>query len=74
MADGAQDVTPDTIQIQHDALHRQASLRVRSSCEPAQLSLAVPGRLVRHVGAMVFVVPRAVQRRGGRGVTAQGYR
>ena len=76
MVHGSQEVATDTKQIQHDALHRQKSLRVRGRFEPAHLSLAVPGRLVRHFSSIVLVLPRAVchERHDGtvrRRVTAQ---
>ena len=64
MVHGPQEVTTDTEQIQHDALHRQESLRVRGRFEPPHLSLALPGRLVRHFGSIVLVWPRAVQHGG----------
>ena len=52
MVHGSQEVTTDTKEIQHDAMHRQESLRVRRF-EPAHLALAVPGRLVRHFRSIV---------------------
>ncbi len=60
MVHGAQEVTTDTKQIQHDAMHRQEALRVRGRFEPAHLSLTLPGRLVRHFGSIVLVLSRAV--------------
>ena len=38
MVDSAQEVTTDTKEIQHDAVHRQEPLRVRSRGEPSHLS------------------------------------
>ena len=53
MVRGSQEVATDTKQMQHDALHRQESLRVRGRCEPAHLSLAVPRRLMRDLGPVI---------------------
>ncbi len=60
MVHGSQEVTTDTKQIQHDAMHRQESLRVRGRFESTHLSLTLPGRLVRHFGSIVLVLPRAM--------------
>ncbi len=60
MVDGSQQVTTDTKEIQHDAVHRQEPLRVCSRGEPPHLSLALAGRLVRHLRSIVLVLPRAV--------------
>ena len=57
MVDSAQQVTPDTKQIQHDAMHREKLLRVRGGGEPPHLALALPGRLVRHFRPIVLVLP-----------------
>ena len=46
MVDGSQQVTTDTKEIQHDAVHRQEPLRVCSRGKPPHLSLALAGRLV----------------------------
>ena len=48
MVDSAQQVTTDTKQSQHDAMHREKPLRVRGGGEPPHLALTLPGRLVRH--------------------------
>ena len=61
MVHRAQEATTDPTQIQHDALHRQESSHVRGRFELAHLSLAVPGRLVRHFGSIVLVLPCVVQ-------------
>ena len=50
----------DPKQIQHDAVHRQEPLRVRSRGEPPHLSLALAGRLVRHFRSIVLVLSRAM--------------
>ena len=55
-------MTTDTKQIQDDAVHRQEPLRVRSGGKPPHLSFALPGRLVRRLGSIVLVLPRAVLR------------
>ena len=60
MVDGSQEVTTDTKQIQHDAVHRQELLGLRSRGEPPHLSLALAGRLVRHFRPIVLVLLRAV--------------
>ena len=60
MVDGLQQVTAETELIQHDAVHRQETLRVRGGGEPPHLSLALAGRLVRHRRSIVLVLPRAV--------------
>ena len=60
MVDGSQEVTTDTKQIQHDAVHRQEPLRLRSRGEPPHLSLTRAGRLVRHVRPIVLVLLRTV--------------
>ena len=46
MVDGSQQVAAETEQIQHDAVDREQSLRVRGGFEPAHLSLALSRRLV----------------------------
>ncbi len=60
MLDGSQEVTAETEQIQHDAVHRKETLRVRSGGEPPHLPLALAGWLMRHLGSTVLVLPRAV--------------
>ena len=64
MVDGSQEVTTDTKQIQHDAVHRQEPLRLRSRGEPPHLSLTLAGRLVRHFRPIVLVLLRAVHHCG----------
>ena len=62
MVDGSQEVTTDTNfggQIhEHDAVHRQEPLRLRSRGEPPHLSLTLAGRLVRHFRPIVLVLLR----------------
>ncbi len=53
-------MTTDTNQIHYDAVHRQEPFRVRSGGKPPRLSFALPGRLVRRLGSIVLVLPRAV--------------
>jgi hypothetical protein len=60
MVDGSQQVTAETEQIQHDAMHRQEPLRVCGGSERPHVALALAGRLVRHLRSIVFVLPRAV--------------
>ena len=60
MVDSSQQVTTETEQIQHDAVHRQETLSVRSRSEPAYLPLALPRRLVKHLGSIILVLPGAV--------------
>ncbi len=60
MVGGPQQVTAETEQIQHDAVHREETLRVRGGGEPPQVALALPGRLVRHLRSIVPVLPGAV--------------
>ena len=57
MVDGSQQVTTETEQIQHDAVHRQETLRVRGGCEPAHVSFTLPRGLMRDLRAIVFVLP-----------------
>ena len=63
MVNGSQEVTTDTKQIQHDAVHQQKPLRVRGRGEPPHLSLALAGRLVGDFGAIVGVLVRTVKHR-----------
>ncbi len=60
MVDSPQQVTTEPEQIQHDAVHRQEPLRVGGRGEPPHVSLALAGRLVRHLRAIVFVLPSTV--------------
>ena len=76
MVDGAQEVTAETEQIQHDAVHRQETLRVRSRLEAPHLAFPLSRRLVRDFGAVVRILIRAVDYRrhhhaARRRVTAQ---
>ncbi len=43
-------MTAHAAEIEHEAVDREKSLRVRRRFEPAHLSLALPRRLVRHFG------------------------
>ena len=63
MVDGAQEVTAETEQIQHDAVHRQETLRVRSRLEAPHLAFPLSRRLVRDFGAVVRILIRAVDYR-----------
>ena len=53
--DGPQEVAADTKEILDGAVHREKPLRVRGRFEPAHLALALSGRLVRDLGAIVRV-------------------
>jgi hypothetical protein len=44
-------------------MHRQESLRMRDGFEPPHLAFALPGRLMREIGSIVFVLPGAVHDR-----------
>ena len=60
MGDGAQQVTSDTKEIEHESVHRQEALRVRGGFEPSHLPLALPRRLMRDLRSIVLVLPGAV--------------
>ena len=60
MGDGAQQVTSDTKEILDEAMHRQEALRLPGGCESSHLPLALSRRLVRHLRAIVRVLPGAV--------------
>ena len=60
MVDGAEHVTADPKQIQHDTMYRQEPLRVCDRAEASHLSFALAGRLVRDFRSIVLVLPRAV--------------
>ena len=61
----------DAEEILEDAVDRREALKVRDRCEPAHLALAVAGRLMRHVDAIVRRRGCAVQDRRAQG-TAGG--
>ena len=76
MMDGPQEVAADTKEILDGAVHREKPLRVGRRCEPAHLTLPLPGRLVRDFGPVVRVPVRAVDHgrhhgAAGRGVAAE---
>ena len=56
MMDGPQRGAGDTKEILHGAVHREKPLRVGRRCEPAHLTLPLPGRLVRDFGRL-FAYP-----------------
>ena len=56
----AQQVASYTKEIPHESVYRQKALRVRSRLKPTHLSLALAGRLVRDLRAVVLVLPCAV--------------
>ena len=66
-----QEMSPDPEEIQHESVDREKPLRVRSGFEPAQVSRAVPCRLMRHFDAIVRIRGWAVQDRRDQG-TAGG--
>ena len=49
MVSRSQQVVTDTEEVEYQTVHRERSLCVRSGCEPAHLSLALPRRLVRYL-------------------------
>jgi|TARA_B100002003_G_scaffold241747_1_gene263838 hypothetical protein len=49
-------VAANTEEILDGAVHREKLLRVRGRFEPAHLALALPGRLVRDLGAIIRVL------------------
>ena len=61
----------DAEEILEDAVDRREALKVRDRCETAHLALAVAGRLMRHVDAIVRIRGCAVQDRWDQG-TAGG--
>jgi len=50
----------DTKEILHEAVHREKSLRLCRGLEPPHLPLALSRRLMRDLGSIVRVLPRAV--------------
>jgi hypothetical protein len=71
----AEQVTSHSEQIPHEAVDRHEALCLPSSFEPSHLSLALSGRLMRELSAIVLVLLRAVHDRGhhaamGRSVAA----
>ena len=60
MVDGSQKMTSKAEQIQDDAVHREEALRVGGGRELSHLSLALAGRLVRHLRTIVLILPRAM--------------
>ena len=56
----SEQVAPYTKQVLHEPVHRQEALRVSNRFEPSHLALALPCRLMRNLGSVVFVLHRAV--------------
>ncbi len=56
----AEQVSAHPKEVLHETMHRQEALRVFDRFEPSHLALAVPGRLMRDLGAVVLVLPGAV--------------
>jgi len=59
-----QEVTSDTEEVEHKAVHRQKSLRVLGRLEPSHLSLALSGRLMGHFRSIILILCGAVNNRG----------
>ena len=60
VVNGSEQVAPHTKDILHRPVHRQEALRVSDRFEPSHLALALPRRLMRDLGSVVVVLPRAV--------------
>ena len=76
MMDGSEEMAADPKEILNGSMYREKPLRLGSGLEPAHLALALTGRLVRYLGAIVGVLVCAVDQRrhhsaAGRWVTAQ---
>ena len=50
----------DTEEVEHESMHGEKSLHVSGGLESSHLSLALPGRLMGHLGSIVLVLLRAV--------------
>ena len=57
--DGPQKVAAATTEILDGAVHREKPLRVGRRCEPAHLTLPLPGRLVRDFGKEILDISEA---------------
>ena len=63
MMHGPQQMPSDTKEVQHDAVHRREPVQLGSRFEAAHLPLALPCRLMRHLGPIVGVLVRDVDHR-----------
>ena len=53
-------VAADTEEVEHESMHGEEALHVSGGFESSHLSLALPGRLMRHLRSIVLVLPCAV--------------
>ena len=60
MVHNSEMVAPHTKEVLHEPVHRQETLRVSDRLEPSYLALALPCRLMRDLGSIVFILDRAV--------------
>ena len=60
MVYSSEQVPADTKEVLLEAVHREEALRVSDQIEPAHLVLALPCRLMRDLGSVVVILPRAV--------------
>ena len=63
MLNRSQQMSADPEEIQYETAHRHDALRVSETLEPPHLSLALPRRLMRHLGAVVRILIRTVDHR-----------
>ena len=71
MVNGPQVVAAHTKEILNRSVHREKALRLRSGFEAPHLALALPGRLVGDLRAIVGVLVRAVNHRRYHGVAGR---
>ena len=60
MVDGSHQMTAGAKEILHESVHREKSVRLCRGLEPPHLPLALSRRLMRDLGSIVLVLPRAV--------------
>ena len=56
----AEQVSAHPKEVLHETMHRQEALGVFDRFEPAHLAFTLPRRLMRDLGSVVLVLPRAV--------------